>query len=95
LRMRDWHGLTAISDFTWERALGTSDLTQRSSSVTPTSPFDLRANYGSQPFDYKFLFNLGLTYQPKSFFGLYDFRSKHGILGQLLNGWTVAPFLIA
>ena len=95
LRMRDWHGLTAISNFTWGRALGTTALTQRSSSVTPTDPFDLSRNYGTQSYDLPILFNLGLTYQPKSFFGLYDFHSHHGIVGQLLNGWTIAPFIVA
>jgi hypothetical protein len=95
LRMRDWHGVTAISNFTWGRALGTTALTQRSSSVTPTDPFNLKRNYGTQSYDLPILFNAGVTYQPKSFFGLYDFRSKHGILGQLLNGWTIAPFFIA
>jgi hypothetical protein len=95
LRMRDWHGLTAISNFTWGRALGTADVPQRSSQRTTTDPWNLRASYGSQSYDYKYLFNLGLTYQPKSFFGLYDFRNKHGVIGQLLNGWTVAPFFIA
>jgi hypothetical protein len=94
LRMRDWHGLTAISNFTWGRALGTADVAQRSSSRTLTDPYNISASYGTQSYDYQYLFNLGLTYQPKSFFGLYDFKSKGGVLGQLLNGWTVAPFLI-
>jgi hypothetical protein len=94
LRMRDFHGLTAISNFTWGRALGTADVAQRSSSRTLTDAYNVSASYGTQSYDYQYLFNLGLTYQPKSFFGLYDFKSKHGVLGQLLNGWTVAPFLI-
>jgi hypothetical protein len=95
LRMRDWHGMTAISNLTWGRALGTTALTQRSSSVTPTDPFDLSRNYGTQSYDLPLIFNLGLTYQPKSFFGLYDFQGKHGILGQLLNGWSISPFFTA
>lgn len=94
LRMRDFHGMTAIGNFTWGRALGTADLTQRSSSATPTDPFDLRVNYGTQSYDYQYLANLGLTYQPKSLFGLYDFSKHHGIIGQLVNGWTIAPFFV-
>jgi hypothetical protein len=94
LRMRDFHGVTAISNFTWGRALGTADVAQRSSSRTLTDPYNVSASYGTQSYDYQYLFNLGLTYQPKSFFGLYDFKSKHGVVGQLLNGWTIAPFLI-
>src|SRR5260370_7384898 len=62
LRMRDWHGMTAISNFTWGRALGTADLTQRSSSVTPTHPFNLTLTYLTHSYTYKFLYNLALTY---------------------------------
>src|SRR5207253_8208528 len=91
----DWHGVTAVSNFTWGRALGTTALTQRSSSVTPTDPFNLSRNYGTQSYDLPIIFNAGITYQPRSFFGLYDFRKAHGIFGQLLNGWSVAPFITA
>lgn len=95
VRMNDWHGVTAVSNFTWGRALGTTALTQRSSSVTPTDPFNLSRNYGTQSYDLPIIFNAGITYQPKSFFGLYDFHQAHGILGQLINGWSFAPFITA
>jgi hypothetical protein len=95
VRMQDWHGVSAISNFTWGRALGTTALTQRSSSVTPTDPFNLARNYGTQSYDLPVIFNVGLTYQPKSFFGLYDLHKQHGIVGQLINGWTIAPFFTA
>jgi hypothetical protein len=95
VRMNDWHGVNAVSNFTWGRALGTTALTQRSSSVTPTDPFNLSRNYGTQSFDIPMIFNLGLTYQPKSLFGLYDFNKAHGIWGQLIKGWSIAPFFTA
>src|SRR3989442_948465 len=95
LRMRDWHGLTAISTLTWGRALGTTSIPQRSSSRTVTDPWNLRAQYGKQQFDFPLLFRAGVTYQPTSFFGLYNFKGKKGILGQLLNGWAIAPFFAA
>jgi hypothetical protein len=95
MRMQDWHGITAVSNLTWGRALGTTALTQRSSGVTPTDPFNLKRNYGVQSYDLPLIFNLGLTYQPKSLFGLYDFHKAHGILGQVINGWTIAPFFTA
>src|SRR5439155_17822549 len=66
-----------------------------SSSVTPTDPFVLKRNYGTQSYDLPVIFNFGLTYQPRSFFGLYDFHKQHGIVGQLLNGWSIAPFFTA
>jgi hypothetical protein len=95
MRMQDWHGVTAVGNFTWGRALGTTALTQRSSSVTPTDPFNLSRNYGTQSYDLPIIFNVGMTYQPRSFFGLYDFHQAHGFLGQVLNGWSIAPFITA
>src|SRR5207253_637921 len=29
----------------------------------------------------------------QSFFGLWDFRSKKGIVGHLVKGWTIAPYI--
>ena len=95
LKVSDWHNITAISNFTWGRALGTAALGQYNSSNTALDPWNMRANYGPQNFDYQFIFNAGVTYQPTSFFGLYDFRNKHGIVGHLLKGWSISPFFIA
>ena len=87
LRLRDWHGVTAISNFTWGRALGTGALEQRSSGGNWLDVYNPRNNYGPSTFDYKFLYSLGVTYRPDFF------RSRHGFLGQLVNGWSVSPFL--
>ena len=95
LKLTDWHDINAISNFTWGRALGTAALAQYNSSNTALDPWNVSANYGPQNFDYQFIFNAGVTYQPTSFFGLYDFRNKHGILGHLLKGWSISPFFIA
>jgi hypothetical protein len=46
-----------------------------------------KANYGPAVFDYKYLFNLGMTYKPTLF------RGRHGWTGRLLDGWSVSPFL--
>lgn len=95
LKLSDWHQLNAISNFTWGRALGTAALGQYNSSNTALDPWNMRANYGPQNFDYQFIFNAGVTYQPTSFLGLYDFSNKKGIVGHLLKGWSVSPFFIA
>jgi hypothetical protein len=89
--MRDWHGFSGISNFTWGRSLGTGELAQYNSGNTALDPWNLRANYGPQNFDIKKIFNAGFSYQPNSFFGLIDFKGKHGIVGQLVKGWTIAP----
>ena len=53
------------------------------------NPFDLHYGYGPQSFDYRFLYNLSLLYQP------HYFSSQHGIAGHLLGGWSFAPLFTA
>jgi hypothetical protein len=88
-RVRDWHGITAVSNFTWGRALGLGANTQRSSGTNFVDVYNLRGNYGPNDFDYKFLYSLGVTYRPDFF------KSTKGFIGQLINGWSVSPFLSA
>jgi Carboxypeptidase regulatory-like domain len=89
LRSNNWHGLTAISNFTWGRALGTATNVQATSSTTPLTPFDPGANYGPQGYDYKFLYNLSISYTEPYF------KAQHGVLGHILGGWTVSPLFTA
>ncbi len=89
LRMRDWHGVNGISNFTWGRALGTAALGQYNSSNTALDPFNLKANYGPQNFDIKFLYNFALYYQVPFF------KGKKGFLGHALDGWIIAPLFTA
>ena len=89
LTARDWHGVTARSNFTWSRSLGTGDTTQATSSTSVPNPFDLHYGYGPQSFDYRFLYNLSLLYQP-SFF-----KGQRGLLGHVLGGWSFAPLFTA
>ena len=88
-RATNWHGLTAISNFTYGRALGTSQLAQYNSSSTPLDIWNLQDSYGPQNYDYKFIYNLSMYYQPPVF------RGQHGVLGHLLGGWTVSPIFTA
>jgi hypothetical protein len=84
---RDWHGFTSIGNFTWGKALGTGEIGQYNSSNMWLDNWNKRANYGPAVFDYKFLFNLGMTYKPTMF------RGRHGWTGRVLDGWSVSPFL--
>jgi len=89
---RDWHGLTARSNFTWGRALGTGSATQASSSITVPDPYGFNTGfgtYGVQPFDVKFTYSLLMLYQPPFF------RSQKGIVGHVLGGWSIAPLFTA
>jgi hypothetical protein len=85
---RDWHGLTARSNFTWSRALGTGSLQQSSSSITVVDPWNMRASYGPQPFDIRFVYSLLMVYQPPYF------KSQKG-WGRLLGGWSISPLFTA
>ena len=88
-RIRDWRGITAVTNFTWGRSLGLGAQTQRSSGTNLVDIYNLRGNYGPNGFDFKFLYNLGLTYKPTFF------KNRHGIVGGLLDGWSVSPFFVA
>ncbi|HEV2688978.1 MAG TPA: carboxypeptidase regulatory-like domain-containing protein, partial [Bryobacteraceae bacterium] len=87
--VRDWHSLTARSNFTWGRALGTGTVNQSGSSATVTDPWNLHAAYGPQPFDVRFVYNLSLLYQSPYF------KSQKGVLGRVLGGWSLAPLFTA
>jgi hypothetical protein len=88
-RMRDFHGVTATSNFTWGRSLGTGALGQANSSNTALDVWNMQANYGIQNFDIKFIYNVAMYYQPKIF------KSQRGVLGHILGGWTFSPLLTA
>ncbi len=86
--MRDWHGLTARSNFTWSRAMGTVGLGQQTSSTTVLNPFDIGQMYGPQPFDIRFVYNLSVVYQPVFF------RDRK-LLHRVLDGWNFSPLFTA
>jgi hypothetical protein len=89
LRTNVWHGLTSVSNFTWGRALGTGTLAQYNSATTAQNPWDIGANYGPQSYDYKFLYNLSMYYNPPVF------KGQRGVVGHILGGWTIAPLFTA
>ena len=74
--IRDFHGITATSNFTWGRALGTGTTSQATSSNTAMDNYNLQNNYGPQSFDVKFIYNVAMYYSPKVF------QSQKGIRGQ-------------
>jgi hypothetical protein len=88
-RTSDWHGLTAASHFTWSRGLGTAGTSQTASGTTALNAFDPGANYGPQLFDVRFVYNASMYWQPPVF------KSRQGIAGKLLGGWTISPLFTA
>jgi hypothetical protein len=84
-----WHGLTAIQNFTWGRALGTGFQVQATSSNTALTPFNLGDEYGPQSYDIRFIYNTAIYYSVPYF------KSQKGVLGHILGGWTIAPLFTA
>ncbi|HKE26523.1 MAG TPA: carboxypeptidase-like regulatory domain-containing protein [Bryobacteraceae bacterium] len=87
--LHDWHGLTARSNFTWGRALGTGNQSQATSSYSVLDPWHANASYGPQFFDYKFLYNLAVYWQTPWL------RTQKGVVGHLLGGWIISPLFTA
>jgi len=67
--------------------MGTGDTTQSTSSFSVPNPLDLSYGYGPQSYDYRFLYNLTLLYQPAYF------RSQHEFAGHLLGAGPSPPYL--
>lgn len=88
-RARDFHNTTIISNFTYGRSLGTATLAQYNSSYTMQDPWNIDSNYGVNSFDYKFLYNLAMSYNTPWF------RTQKGVVGRVLGGWTIAPLFFA
>jgi len=85
LKMADWNGLTAQSNFTWSKALGTGALVQATSGYTVDDPFNLNEMYGPQFYDRKFVFNTFMVYNAPFY------KGQSGAIGRLLGGWTFSP----
>ena len=89
LKMSDWHGLTAQSNFTWSKDLTTQSVVQATSEDTAVDPFNLRRGYGYAGFDRKFVYNLFLVYSSPFY------SDQRGAVGRVLGGWTLAPIFTA
>jgi hypothetical protein len=87
---RDWHGMTARSNFTWSRGFGTLATSQATSSETTLNPFNLGQAYGPQTFDIRFVYNLSMVYSPKFFA-----HSNNIVTKTLLSGWNISPLFTA
>jgi hypothetical protein len=88
---RDWHGITARSNFTYGRAMGDGSVVQASSSITVPNPYNFNnfGTYGTQPFDIKYTYSLLILAQEPWF------KTQQGVLGRIAGGWTLAPLFTA
>jgi hypothetical protein len=90
LRTSSWHGLTANSNFTWGRGLGSYTSYQATSSETVLNPYNMASNYGpAGSIDYKALYNLSLYYDVPFY------KTQKGVIGHIVGGWTISPLFTA
>jgi hypothetical protein len=76
------------ANFSMTKALGTGTVTQATSSFATIDPWNLRNQYGVQPYDEKFIMHLFFNYAPPFF------SSQKGVLGRILGGWNISPLFI-
>jgi hypothetical protein len=84
-----WHGITAQENLTFSKALGLNAYNQSTSSTTSLDAFNLKTQYGLQPFDQKYIFNTFIVWQDPYY------KGQEGIIGRAAGGWTVSPVLVA
>jgi hypothetical protein len=89
LKMNDWHGLTAQSNFTWSKALGMGAFAQATSAYTAEDVFNLKQMYGRQGYDRNYVYNMFVVYSPPFY------KGQHGLMGRVLGGWTIAGIFTA
>src|SRR5581483_3017413 len=88
MHLNDWHGITATSNLTFSRSLGTGGFTQ-AGVPSILDNWNMQAMYGPQPFDMKWVYNILMLYRPSVF------KAQHGMLRHLLDGWSLAPLFTA
>ncbi len=87
VRMADWHGLTAVSNLTLSRSLGTGGFTQAGVPAV-LDQWNIRSMYGSQPFDIRYVYNSLMVYRP-------SFKNSSRLARHTLDGWSIAPLFTA
>ena len=89
VKIADWHGLTAQSNFTWSKALGEGAFVQATSEYTAEDVYNLKQMYGRQGYDRKYVYNALLVYSPPFY------KGQSGWLGRVAGGWTFATIFTA
>ena len=89
LKIADWHGLTAQSNFTWSKALGEGAFVQATSEYTAEDVYNLKQMYGRQGYDRKYVYNALLVYSPPFY------KGQSGWMGRVAGGWTFATIFTA
>ena len=86
VQMRNFHHLTAISNFTYSREFGVGSIGQAFGTYTLNDSYNLRASYGPQFIDTPLNYNLYFIYSPGA-------TAQRGLWGHLAHGWSFAPII--
>ena len=87
VRMSELHGLTATSNLTFSRSLGTGGY--GSGIGVPVDMWNIGSMYGRQGFDINWLYNLSMYYRPTML------TKYKGVVGHIVGGWAFTPLFTA
>jgi len=90
LQKRASHGLTFNGNLTYAHSLGTYSINQEYTEADSTNPWNLRTDYGPQPWDRKFAFNFLGTYELPFSKGR-RWASSNPVVNRLIGGWSISP----
>ncbi|HYL10948.1 MAG TPA: TonB-dependent receptor [Candidatus Acidoferrales bacterium] len=82
LNKRTSHGLTLTANYTFSRSFDQIGAIQNAANLMPNS-FDLNAEYGPSPFDFRHIFNANWVYD-------LPFRASNHYLSRAVKGWYVS-----
>jgi carboxypeptidase family protein len=82
LNKRASHGLTLTANYTFSRSFDQIGAIQNAANLMPNS-FDLNAEYGPSPFDFRHIFNAKWVYD-------LPFRASNHYLNRAVKGWYVS-----
>jgi hypothetical protein len=95
LQKRMSSGLTLNANFTYAHSLGTIGINQSYIGVAANDPWNLRVDYGPEPWDRQFTFNLLGTYELPFGPGK-KWANSSGVAKRVFGGWQISPiFTIA
>jgi hypothetical protein len=88
-KANNFHGVTLQENLTYSKALGLGSYNQSTSSIAAEDNFNLKQQYGRQPFDQKVIFNTFIVYNTPWY------KNQSGIVGRVAGGWTLSPVVVA
>jgi hypothetical protein len=90
LTKRTGHGLTFNGNLTYGHDLGEFSLNQEYTLANPENPWNVRTDYGPNPWDRKLVINFLSTYEMPFGRG-HRWSSNNKVLSRVISGWSLDP----